>query len=101
MGLRGNFFDSKERFQAWMKLNDLIDEVGRDHLPCRQAPDLFYPDTEDAQGQTQHFVRLAVQACQACPIKTECGEYALKFREEYGVWGGLTANTRRKLWKAR
>ena len=28
--------------------------------------------------------------CRACPVRKECGDYAAKNKETYGVWGGMT-----------
>lgn len=33
----------------------------------------------------------------ACPVRDECLSYALRYREEFGVWGGLGEKERRKL----
>ena len=32
--------------------------------------------------------------CQSCPVITECATWALKTREPYGVWGGLSEDDR-------
>lgn len=55
--------------------------------------DLDYMFTE---GTAAHQ---AAKVCTGCPVKTECLEYALVNRMDYGVWGGLTARQRRKLLK--
>lgn len=30
-----------------------------------------------------------------CPVRDECREFALRTREEHGVWGGMSAEERR------
>lgn len=32
---------------------------------------------------------LARRLCRACPVATDCLEYALRHDERYGIWGGL------------
>lgn len=39
----------------------------------------------------------AKKVCQQCPLINKCLEFALTNEEEWGVWGGLTADERRKL----
>lgn len=49
--------------------------------------DLFFPvkvTDEDA----------AKQVCKPCPVRAECLQHALKVREAFGVWGGLTSPER-------
>ena len=41
--------------------------------------------------------RQAVAICDACPLKAMCAEYAVTNEMEYGVWGGLNEEQRKKL----
>lgn len=43
----------------------------------------------------------AKKICGSCPIREECLEHALTNRIEFGVWGALTADERRKLRRKR
>ena len=46
----------------------------------------------------QHDERyLAKQVCLACPVQSECLEYALTNGETLGIWGGLTSRQRKRL----
>lgn len=57
---------------------------------CRGVPtEVFYPERS-----TQVASPLAV--CASCPVRAHCLAEALD-REEMGVWGGMTADDRRKL----
>ena len=43
----------------------------------------------------------AKKICAECPAKEPCLEYAMEANEQYGVWGGVSPEGRRKLRKAR
>src|ERR1700683_4488529 len=63
---------------------------------CRDAePELFFPISErPAAGSA---VRRAKLICTRCPVQSECLNYALRQRQEQGIWGGLTEEERRLL----
>jgi WhiB family redox-sensing transcriptional regulator len=42
-------------------------------------------------------VRRALMICDECPVRIPCRRYALDNRERYGIWGGLTEETRETL----
>tara|TARA_B110000459_G_scaffold81883_1_gene92069 strand:- start:1290 stop:1607 length:318 start_codon:yes stop_codon:yes gene_type:complete len=93
-------FNSTEKMRACLDLADMVAEAGIDHIPCAQAPDLFFPEIENVKFSAQSSVRMAVNACKkACPLIVECGSYALKYREEHGVWGGMSAVDRKRILK--
>jgi WhiB family transcriptional regulator, redox-sensing transcriptional regulator len=53
-------------------------------------PEIFFPPSEEDAG-------LALSYCGACGIRETCLAWALRNRERYGVWGGLTEQQRRRL----
>lgn len=58
---------------------------------CAQAdPDAWFPE----KGQS---TRPAQRVCEQCPIRAECLAYALGNGERFGVWGGASERTRRRL----
>jgi len=61
---------------------------------CIGHGDLFFAD------HMRTVVRKAKLVCSACLVKQQCLDYALN-GDELGVWGGLTANERRKLKRKR
>lgn len=62
---------------------------------CRDRdPELFFP--QDGVG-----VERARRVCAQCPVKDECLEYALKTRQEHGVWGGASERERRRMLRRR
>lgn len=61
---------------------------------CAQVdPDIFFLD----KGRSD---ALAKEACEGCDVREQCLAYALKNREEHGIWGGTTARERKKILKA-
>lgn len=61
-------------------------------IPCRTgdltATAAWIGDYVDEQ-------RVAAAACSPCPVKAECRVFGLTWREELGVYGGLTQPERR------
>lgn len=79
------------------------------HVSRHKAPDLpqaacrtFDPElwfAEDTQYPVRADVEWARQVCTGCPERVKCLMWGLQ-GEEYGMFGGLTANER-ELFKAR
>ncbi|MGW0763673.1 WhiB family transcriptional regulator [Streptomyces sp. NPDC002814] len=68
--------------------------------PCsRIDPESMFPAPSDASGI--EFAKR--QVCGACHFRAECLEWALNplSRCDYGIFGGLTADERKKLVKTR
>ncbi|SDQ85642.1 WhiB family transcriptional regulator [Thermostaphylospora chromogena] len=60
---------------------------------CRTSdPDLFFPLAPTPVQEAR-----AKAICGACPVLTECRQYALRAGEPEGIWGGLTPAERRRL----
>ncbi len=66
---------------------------------CRTAdPDVFFhPQNERGMARLRRD-RAAKAICAGCPVKVECADYAIRAREPYGVWGGLTEEEREALY---
>ncbi|MFJ7147054.1 WhiB family transcriptional regulator [Streptomyces sp. NPDC100445] len=63
---------------------------------CRgEDPELFFPISEEGAALAQ--IEQARQVCRRCAVVRECRAWALRHREDDGVWGGLTARQRRAL----
>ncbi|MFF7160752.1 WhiB family transcriptional regulator [Streptomyces sp. NPDC008086] len=57
---------------------------------CRGTDiETFFPPPGD-----QAAVQRALTICGLCPVRIPCRRYALRHRERYGIWGGLTEGTR-------
>ena len=59
-------------------------------------PELFFPERGDAFGPAK-----AKRICSSCEVRVECLEYSLDNNEQFGVWGGLGENDRRRLRRRR
>jgi WhiB family redox-sensing transcriptional regulator len=54
-------------------------------------PEDFFPDRGDEDPAV-------LRVCHGCRVMRQCGEAALRNRERYGVWGGMTELERERWW---
>ncbi|MFE0037429.1 WhiB family transcriptional regulator [Streptomyces sp. NPDC059015] len=54
-------------------------------------------DTEAFFDGTSSGTELAKRTCMRCPVRTACLQLALERGEDFGIFGGLTADERRLL----
>ena len=74
-----------------MNLLGLLDQFWRMDALCAQTdPDLFFPDVGERNPA-------AKAVCGRCAVREPCLAFALDNREVYGIWGGLSADERKKL----
>jgi WhiB family redox-sensing transcriptional regulator len=57
-------------------------------------PAFFYPEQGDQADEPK-------AVCRPCPVRAECLEHALRYREKFGVWGGCTERERRRIMRNR
>ena len=58
---------------------------------CRQTdPEAFFPEKG---GST----KAPKEICERCEVKAECLTFALVNNERFGVWGGMSERTRKRL----
>lgn len=71
----------------------------QDHASCREADPLlfFHPQNERGSSRIRRD-RAAKMVCAACPVRMECADYAVRAREPYGVWGGLSEEDRERIY---
>ena len=50
---------------------------------CRGTDPAAFTDPRDPDE-----ISVAVRICLGCPVRTECGEYAVRSRA-WGIWGGM------------
>jgi len=78
-----------------MNIDEFNRRNGREWMinaACAKRPDVnFFPE------QSGGAYYPAKEVCKTCVVKAECLEYALKYVEKYGVWGGVGARARVKM----
>jgi WhiB family redox-sensing transcriptional regulator len=83
--------------QAFREYETLVNAIKEaDSIPaCMQTdPEVFFSDgNEGGYNET----RRAKKMCESCPVIYECAIYALAAGENYGVWGGMSANELRQI----
>ncbi len=57
----------------------------------------FPPSTVERKDERERRETKAKAICTVCPVKAECLDFAMKIREPYGIWGGLTEADRRQV----
>ncbi len=62
---------------------------------CRDesTEQFFHPDGERGPAR-QARIRAAKAICARCPVQPQCAAHALRVREPYGVWGGMSEEDR-------
>lgn len=84
---------------AVLRANFLEEDVRwKDKAACREAdPQIF--DTEPRPGFTKKvrtaFLAEARKFCDRCTVISQCLEYATKYNEPTGIWGGMSPAERR------
>ena len=80
-----------------LELN-MRDPNWRDDAACKHAaPELFFPI--GTTGVAIEEIESAKRVCAVCPVQSQCLEFALLTRQEFGIWGGTTEEERRLLIK--
>jgi len=54
-------------------------------------PDVFHPEGHESAEPAKRI------CTQFCPVVSECLAYALREREEHGVWGGTSSYERKQM----
>ncbi|QII03232.1 WhiB family transcriptional regulator [Rhodococcoides fascians A21d2] len=65
------------------------------HGRCRtESTTLFFPSKALRGAKRQQAELAAKDICRACPVLSQCRDFALRTHQSYGIWGGLTAAER-------
>lgn len=59
-----------------------------EHAKCAGKGDLFFDDLYEQQAKA---------ICADCPVREQCLDHAVRTPEQYGVWGGMTPQERRRM----
>lgn len=71
----------------------------QDHGACRSAdPTLFFHPQNERGTSRMKRDRAAKVICAGCTVRMECADYAVRAREPYGVWGGLSEEEREQIY---
>ncbi len=57
----------------------------------------FPPSTVERKDERERREAKAKAICTVCPVKMPCLDFAMKIKEPYGIWGGLTEADRRQI----
>lgn len=50
---------------------------------------LFFPPNDgETKEDRESRIERAVEVCGACPVSSDCFDYAWRFKSEHGVWAG-------------
>lgn len=72
-----------------------IEQAWRDKARCKGLdPEIFFP----GQGEDQEPAK---SVCRECDVTVECLEYALRWNEKQGIWGGTSERERRRVMRRR
>ena len=66
----------------------------KDSACLNMDSDLFFPE----QGKN---AAAPLRICARCTVREACLDYALRYGERYGVWGGTTENERKRIRRRR
>ncbi|GAA1248619.1 WhiB family transcriptional regulator [Oryzihumus leptocrescens] len=64
----------------------------------RENPDVFFHPEGERGPARRNRDSAAKAVCLGCPVLTQCRAHALKVREPYGVWGGMTEDEREAIY---
>ena len=62
---------------------------------CRGMDSVYFfnPDGERGPARERRDIN-AKMVCSGCPVLMQCRKHALRVREPYGIWGGLSPRER-------
>lgn len=59
--------------------------------------EIFFHPASERRHQKQRRIDQAKAICHGCPVLEECRRHALRTREPYGIWGGLSEEERAEI----
>jgi WhiB family redox-sensing transcriptional regulator len=75
----------------------LADQAWQIRAACRgpQSIVFFPPPHFERKDEKREREARAKAICATCSVQGDCLEYALRIREQHGIWGGLSENERK------
>jgi WhiB family redox-sensing transcriptional regulator len=79
------------------------DDAWQVKAACRgpQATVFFPPSSFERKDEKLDRERRAKAICATCPVKRPCLDYAMRTREQHGIWGGLSESERKRILEQR
>lgn len=76
-----------------------VDELWQYRAACRGPHSaIFFPPARlERRPDKRRREQRAKEICAECPVRLDCLNYAVRIREQHGIWGGLTEKERRVL----
>tara|TARA_B100001142_G_C14325695_1_gene652156 strand:+ start:213 stop:494 length:282 start_codon:yes stop_codon:yes gene_type:complete len=81
-------------------MSAVLDDQGWQVRAACRGPQIrvFFPPSHfERKTDKRERERRAKLICKTCSVREECLNYALKIREQHGIWGGLNSNERTEL----
>jgi WhiB family redox-sensing transcriptional regulator len=77
----------------------LTDNVWQIRAACRgpQSIVFFPPAHFERKDEKREREERAKAICMTCRVQGDCLDYALRIREQHGIWGGLSENERKAI----
>jgi WhiB family transcriptional regulator, redox-sensing transcriptional regulator len=86
--------------QTFIRVRPAAERDWRAKAACRFFdPELFFPISNS--GPSLNLVTRAKAVCAACEVQPECLAFALRTRQNHGIWGGMTEDEREATVKRR
>jgi WhiB family redox-sensing transcriptional regulator len=67
---------------------------------CTSSPELFFNPDDERGPVKRERIAAAKAVCGLCPVWHDCQREAFRNREQFGTWGGLSADERNAAVKA-
>ena len=65
---------------------------------CRgMSVSVFYHPADERDRAKSDRIARAKAVCESCPALVDCRAHALRVREPYGIWGGLSEDERAEI----
>lgn len=66
---------------------------------CQTVDDksIFFPEDKRTRAEKEAARNKAIRLCGRCALQETCLQWGLAQEVQYGIWGGMTADERRKM----
>jgi len=70
-----------------------VDESWQAEAPCKGVDVFYEPEKEKKEDRIMREA-YAKEICGACAVRPQCLDYALIYKDQFGIWGGRTPEER-------